>query len=48
MDSMQEGLFGYSMQRTDKSLGILTQRFIELLQDAPDGVADLNAVCYKL
>jgi len=30
--------------RAEKSLGLLSQRFIELLQDAPDGTIDLNRV----
>jgi hypothetical protein len=34
--------------RADKSLGILTQRFLDMLQDAPDGLADLNIVRFCL
>lgn len=32
--------------RAEKSLGLLTQRFLKLLQDARDGIVDLNLVRY--
>jgi hypothetical protein len=44
MDDSQSGLYRAG-GRADKSLGILTQRFLDMLQDAPDGLADLNIVC---
>lgn len=31
--------------RYDTSLGLLTKRFVDLLQTAPDGTVDLNKVC---
>ena len=31
--------------RHEKSLGLLTTRFVSLLQDAKDGVLDLKLVC---
>ena len=31
--------------RHEKSLGLLTTRFVALLQQATDGVLDLKAVC---
>ncbi|CAK1556098.1 unnamed protein product [Leptosia nina] len=34
---------GYSYKRYEKSLGLLTQRFVSLLQRAKDGVLDLRA-----
>lgn len=34
--------------RADTSLGILTKKFVELLQDSPDGVVDLNDASVKL
>ncbi|PAA76808.1 hypothetical protein BOX15_Mlig026444g2 [Macrostomum lignano] len=34
--------------RQDKSLGILTERFVQLLKDAPDGVLDLKAAAEYL
>lgn len=30
--------------RAEKSLGLLTQKFLKLLQDAKDGIVDLNLV----
>lgn len=32
--------------RADKSLFILTSRFVRLLEEAPEGLIDLNAVCH--
>lgn len=34
--------------RGDTSLGILTKRFVDLLQESPDGVVDLNEASQKL
>lgn len=34
-------------QRHEKSLGLLTSRFIDMLQEAPDGIADLNLVRFS-
>ncbi|KAL9889540.1 E2F transcription factor 1 isoform 1-T5 [Glossina fuscipes fuscipes] len=34
--------------RADTSLGILTKKFVELLQESPDGVVDLNDASSKL
>jgi hypothetical protein len=34
--------------RYDTSLGLLTRKFIELLQESPDGVVDLNVASTKL
>ena len=31
--------------RFEKSLGLLTTRFVNLLQEADDGVLDLKVVC---
>ena len=31
--------------RQEKSLGLLTSRFVSLLQDADDGVLDIKNVC---
>lgn len=31
--------------RSGKSLGTLTRRFIEFLQDSPVGLVDINSVC---
>ena len=35
---------GSSASRHEKSLGLLTTRFVSLLQDAKDGVLDLKVV----
>lgn len=37
-----------STSRAEKSLGLLTQRFLQLLQEAKDGVVDLNIAADKL
>lgn len=34
--------------RADTSLGILTKKFVDLLQESPDGVVDLNLASKKL
>ena len=34
--------------RFEKSLGLLTTRFVNLLQEAEDGVLDLKVVCDKM
>lgn len=34
--------------RADTSLGILTKKFVDLLQESPDGVVDLNDASTKL
>lgn len=34
-----------SASRHEKSLGLLTTRFVSLLQDAKDGILDLKQVC---
>ncbi|XP_078810656.1 transcription factor E2F3 isoform X1 [Oryzias latipes] len=34
--------------RCDTSLGLLTQKFADMLRHSPDGVLDLNVVCQKL
>lgn len=34
--------------RADTSLGILTKKFVDLLQESPDGVVDLNDASAKL
>uniref|UniRef100_A0A8C7WR55 E2F/DP family winged-helix DNA-binding domain-containing protein n=1 Tax=Oryzias sinensis TaxID=183150 RepID=A0A8C7WR55_9TELE len=34
--------------RYDTSLGLLTQKFADMLRHSPDGVLDLNVVCQKL
>lgn len=39
---------GSSASRHEKSLGLLTTRFVSLLQDAKDGVLDLKMVCLLL
>ena len=31
--------------RRDKSLGLLTTKFVQLLQESPDGILDLKVVC---
>lgn len=32
------------LNRHEKSLGLLTEKFVQLLKDAPDGVLDIKAV----
>lgn len=39
---------GSSASRHEKSLGLLTTRFVSLLQDAKDGVLDLKVVSFAL
>ncbi len=39
---------GSSASRHEKSLGLLTTRFVSLLQDAKDGVLDLKQVCHQI
>ena len=34
--------------RYDNSLGLLTQKFVDLLKRAPDGILDLNQAAEKL
>src|SRR5690606_23185478 len=34
--------------RHEKSLGLLTTRFVSLLQDAKDGILDLKQVCISI
>ncbi len=34
--------------RAEKSLGLLTLKFVQLLQDAPHGVLDLKAAAEQL
>lgn len=36
-----------SEQRTGKSLGLLTQQFVELMQNSDSGILDLKEVCWK-
>lgn len=38
---------GFSYKRYEKSLGLLTTRFVTLLQKAKDGVLDLRSVNEK-
>lgn len=35
------------LNRHEKSLGLLTEKFVQLLKDAPDGVLDIKAVSQK-
>ena len=32
------------LSRSEKSLGLLTSKFVELLKSSPDGILDLNVV----
>ncbi|RVE66312.1 hypothetical protein OJAV_G00106060 [Oryzias javanicus] len=38
----------YQRSRYDSSLGLLTQKFADMLRHSPDGILDLNVVCQKL
>ena len=38
----------HKTSRSEKSLGILTTRFVRLLQEAPDGVLDLKSAADML
>lgn len=33
------------LNRHEKSLGLLTEKFVQLLKEAPDGILDLKLVC---
>lgn len=46
MDSVEEN--GNSSTRQEKSLGILTTRFVTLLQEAPEGILDLKTAADTL
>lgn len=41
---MAENMSALNLSRFEKSLGLLTTRFVSLLQQAPDGVLDLKLV----
>ncbi|VDP62501.1 unnamed protein product [Schistosoma mattheei] len=34
------------LNRHEKSLGLLTEKFVQLLKEAPDGILDLKMVCF--
>lgn len=42
------GAGGAAVQRLDSSLGLLTRRFTQLLEEAPGGMLDLNAAAKGL
>lgn len=44
---MMAEVAGLSYKRYEKSLGLLTTRFVTLLQKAKDGVLDLRSVSKK-
>ncbi len=54
-EDLEEGLEGDEFNgrpligsRAEKSLGLLTQRFLKLLQTARNGIVDLNTVCFDI
>ena len=47
MDGLGLG-FDSAQSRHEKSLGLLTTRFVKLLQESPDGVLDLKQVSTSL
>ncbi|KRX80137.1 Transcription factor E2F4 [Trichinella nativa] len=50
-DVVEPGAYGHSSPigaRAEKSLGLLTQKFLKVLQEAKDGVVDLNVAADRL
>uniref|UniRef100_A0A5S6QUU2 E2F_TDP domain-containing protein n=1 Tax=Trichuris muris TaxID=70415 RepID=A0A5S6QUU2_TRIMR len=50
-DPCEAGAYSQSLQmgaRAEKSLGLLTQKFLKVLQEAKDGVVDLNVAADRL
>lgn len=45
--NMNDGLQLQTPSRHEKSLGLLTTKFVTLLQEAKDGVLDLKLVSYS-